>query len=102
MPVVVSDGQAPGKITLVDARQIAVADEPITLRSSENAALEMSDTPSHDSTTPTATTLVSMFQTNCRALLAERHFAVKVLKATGVATMTGVEWSAGGGSPAGF
>ena len=102
VPILVSDGQAAGKITLVDASQIAVADAPITLRSSENASIEMSDTPSHDSTTPTATTLVSMFQTNSRALLAERHFAVKVLRASAAATLTGVEWATGGGSPGGF
>lgn len=101
-PVLVSDGQGPGKITLVDATGLAVADEPIELRSSENAAIEMDSAPSHEATTPTAVSMVSMFQTNCRCLLAERNFAIKVIHHNAVATITGVEWGGGSDSPAGF
>jgi hypothetical protein len=101
-PVLVSDGQGTGKVTLVDATGLAVADEPIDLRSSEHASIEMDSAPSHEATTPTAAQMVSMFQTNCRCLLAERNFAVKVIRPSSVATLTSVEWGGGTDSPTGF
>ena len=100
--VVVTGGQADGTVTLVDASGLAVADEPIAVRASDQTSLDMNDAPSSNSTTPTASTLVSVFQTNCRALIAERNFAVKVIRPNAVATLTGVEWGGGSDSPAGF
>jgi hypothetical protein len=43
-----------------------------------------------------------MFQVNARCLLAERQFSIKVIRPNSVATLTGVDWGAGAGSPAGF
>jgi hypothetical protein len=102
LPVLVSGGQAAGKITLVDASQLVIASAPIELRSSDQAVLEMNDAPSHNSSTPTGASLVSMWQTNSRALLCERQFAVRVVGPNAVATITNVNWGVGGDSPAGF
>ena len=100
--VLVSDGQGGGQITLADASALAVAQEPINLKSSEHAAIEMDTQPTGDSTTPTHVQMVSMFQTNSRCLLAERNFAVKVLRQNAVATLSGVMWGTPDGSPSSF
>ena len=102
VPVLVSDGQTNDQITLVDARGLAVALGGLDLRSSDVASVEMTGTPSGSGVTPTAATVVSMFQTNSRCLRAEREFAVKVVAPNSVATMTNVFWGVSGGSPAGF
>jgi hypothetical protein len=49
-------------------------------------------TPAHNSTTPTAAQLVSMFQTNSVALRAERTLNWSLRRATGVAFLTTVRW----------
>jgi hypothetical protein len=100
--VLLTDGQGTNKVSLVDASGLAISSEPIELRASEQAVLEMNDAPTHNSSTPTATSLVSMWQTNCRALLAERRFAVKQIRPSAVATLTSVVWGNTGDSPAGF
>jgi hypothetical protein len=102
VPIVVSDGQGSGKITLVDASALVISSAPIELRTSEHASIEMNDAPSHNSSTPTAASLVSMWQTNNRCLLCERQFAVKVIRPSATATLTNVSRGAMGDSPAGF
>jgi hypothetical protein len=101
VPVVVSDGQGSGKITFVDATALAIASKPIELRSSDQAAIEMDSAPSHNASTPTGASLVSMWQTNNRALLCERQFAVKVIRPNGVASLTNAQWGNVGDSPTG-
>jgi hypothetical protein len=101
-PLVVSDAQSSGRITFVDASSMAVATEEISLRSSEQATVEMSDAPAHNSTTPTATSLVSLWQTNSRCLLAERSIALKLVRENAAATLTGANWGSVGDSPVGF
>jgi hypothetical protein len=101
VPVLVTDGQGSGKVTLVDASALVISSAPIELRSSEHASIEMDNAPSHNSSTPTATQMVSMWQTNNRALLCERQFAVKIIRPSAVATLTNVQWGNVGDSPAG-
>ena len=100
--VVVTGGQADGTVTLVDASGLAVADEPIAVRTSDEGSVEMSDTPSSTSTTPTASNLASLWQLDCRALIAERSFAAKVVRPNSVSSLTGVSWGGAGDSPSGF
>jgi hypothetical protein len=88
VPLLVSDGMSSGKILLVDASNVAVAERPIELRSSEEAALEMADDPSGASDTPTAANLVSLYQVNALALLAERQCGLKLLRVTAAATLS--------------
>lgn len=63
-----SDGY---NLALVDASQVSYVEDAPSLSVSRNASIEMSDAPTGDATTPTAATiLVSMFQSDCAALLA--------------------------------
>lgn len=101
--VLVTGAQAVGTVTLVDASGLAVADEPIELRVSDQADVQMDTAPSSNSTTPTAASLVSLWETNNRALIAERRFGVAIVRPNSVASLTGVAWGATGDSPtAGF
>jgi hypothetical protein len=52
----------------------------------------MSDAPAHNSGTPTPASLVSMFQTNSTALLAEREINWMRRQAPAVVYLTGVSW----------
>jgi HK97 family phage major capsid protein len=66
-------GSGGAPFILVDEAEVYLADDGnVTLDASREASLEMSDAPAHNSTTPTAAQLVSMFQTNSIALRAER------------------------------
>src|SRR5262245_47806273 len=96
---IVSQGQASGKVTLVDASGLAQWSSGVDLRASREAALQMDDAPTQSSASPTATNLVSLYQTNSVALRAEMSFAVAVIRPNSVATMTGVTWGAGTDSP---
>ena len=102
VPVLVSDGQTDGQVTLLDARGLAVALGDLDLRSSDVASVEMTATPTGSSVTPTAATMVNMFQTNSRVLLAEREYAVKVVRPNSAMTMIGVGWGVTGGSPTAY
>jgi len=52
----------------------------------------MDSAPTQDSVTPTASTGVSMFQTNSVALRAERYINWQKRRAAAVAYITGVNW----------
>jgi HK97 family phage major capsid protein len=67
-------GSGGAPFILVDESEIYLADDgSVTLDASEQASIEMSDTPTNSSSaTVTATSMVSMWQTNSIALRAER------------------------------
>ena len=96
----VSDAQDAGRVTLVAADGLAIAQTPLELRSSNQAAVEMSTTPSQNSTSPTAVSMISTFQTGTRALLAEREIGIKAIRPNSYAHLTGVALGQGAGSPA--
>ena len=50
----------------------------------------MDTAPSQDAGTPTASNVVSLWQTNSRALLAERSFSVKAVRPSAYFHFTGV------------
>lgn len=81
--VVVSDAAADAVI--FDASQIAAASETITIDASAQADIQMDDSP-----TAGAATLVSLFQSNMRAMRATRYFGAEVLRPEAVAVITGV------------
>ena len=61
-------------IALVDASQVTIVDDGVTELSLANgAAIEMRNDPTNSSTTPTATTVVSLFQVESSALKMVRH-----------------------------
>lgn len=85
-----SSGQT---IILVNASDIMIADDGVvTLDASREASIQMDDAPSHDSDTPTAAQLVSMFQTNSVALRAERYINWGKRRASAVQLLTGAQW----------
>jgi hypothetical protein len=56
-------------IALVDPTGIAIGDAGVDITVSREATIEMSDTPTGDSVTPTGTSMVSLFQTDSVAIL---------------------------------
>jgi hypothetical protein len=72
---VVAADSAGDVVVLVDTSRLVYADEgELAVKVSTEASIEMSDAPTGSSLTPTASTsLVSLFQTNSTALMAERY-----------------------------
>jgi hypothetical protein len=62
------------------------------LRDSQVADIEMTATPTGDTSTPTASSLTSLFQSDSVALLAEISFAYAPLRDNVVAVLEGVNW----------
>jgi hypothetical protein len=81
--VVVSD--AATDAILFDASQIAANSETITIDASREATLQLDESP-----TSGASSLVSLWQSNLRAMRATRFFAAEVLRPEAVAVITGV------------
>jgi HK97 family phage major capsid protein len=83
-------------LVLVHAPSIAMADEGgLTIDASEEAAIQMLDNPTNASTGgTTATTMVSMFQTNSVALRATRFINWKLRRATAVAYVKDAAYAA--------
>lgn len=72
-PVITSNFVPAGFVVAVNASDIYFADEGgIAVDMSREASLEMDSAPSHDSVTPTESTLVSLWQTNSVGFRAER------------------------------
>lgn len=91
IPVIVSD-QLPSDSLgamdiIVDASQLAMASETVTLRASSMTALQMDDDPS-----PGAQSVVSLFQSDSTALLAERRFGSERLRDSAVVLISGGEY----------
>lgn len=98
LPVIATQ-YAGANVTLVNASDIYFADEGgVEVDFSREASLEMSDTPTMDSDTPTPTSLVSMFQTNSIAFRAERTINWARRRPSAVVYLTNVTW--GGAIPA--
>jgi hypothetical protein len=80
-------------LCLVDASRVWLVDSGTTFRASKQALLEMSDAPTGNSLTPTATTHVSMWQTESVALLSGAWLNWKAVDAaSAAAVLTGVEY----------
>jgi hypothetical protein len=108
MPVIVTDytpggGGSPASkmVLLVNASDIYLADEGgISIDMSREASLEMSDAPTNavalDAGSPAGqpvhATMVSMFQTNCTAFLAERTITWAKRRTSAVAALSNVVW----------
>lgn len=101
LPVIVSQyvpSDSSGAIVaLVNASDIYFADDGgIEVDMSREASLQMLDNPTNASaTTPTATPLVSMWQTNSVAFRAERTLNWLARRNSAVAVLTGVAWAPG-------
>lgn len=98
LPVVVSEyvptDTAGGYVFLVNASDIYLADEGgVTVDMSDQASLQMLDNPTNNPTgSTTATTMVSLWQTNCVGFRAERTINWGKRRASAVAVLDGVNW----------
>jgi HK97 family phage major capsid protein/HK97 family phage prohead protease len=105
IPVVLSQyaanaSGAGNMVIAVNTQDIFLADDGVvSIDASREASLQMLDNPTNNSATATPTTMVSMFQTNSIALLAERQIDWSKRRAEAVAYMDDVNWGSIG-SPA--
>jgi hypothetical protein len=79
---------------LIDASQVVAAADPVGIRVSQAASLQMDSAPTQTiAPTPVATAVVSMFQTNSTAIVCERRFGWSLLRATAAQSLSGVAWA---------
>jgi hypothetical protein len=98
--VMPSDAQGSASMTLIDARQVAMRLGQVSLRSSDEGSVEMDTAPSGTSSTSVqSSTLVSLFQTNTVAIMAERSATIEAITTHACATMTNVTLGVTDGSP---
>lgn len=100
VPVIVSEyvagASAGGSVILVNASDVYLADDgQVAIDASREASLQMMDTPTNNSATATATSMVSMWQTNSVAMRAERYINWQKRRPAAVAWLSGVNWGAG-------
>ena len=99
LPVIVSeyvpDDSSGSYVVLVNASDIFLADDGgIAIDVSREASLQMLDNPTNNSSSGTATTMVSMFQTNSVAIRAERYINWQRRRDAGVVRIDQVRWGA--------
>jgi len=97
IPVIVSEYLAPvsagGYVALANASDIYFGDEGgVAVDMSREASLQMLDNPTNASATGTATSMVSMWQTNSVAFRAERILNWSKRRASAVAVLDSVNW----------
>lgn len=85
-PAVITSGLSGKQIALIDARGLVAEVEGVSVTASGEALLEMDDAPTHDATTPTGASLVSMFQTDTTAVRALMYLGAHQLR-TGAAAV---------------
>ena len=87
-------------VVAINASDILLSDDgQVTVDASREASIQMLDNPTNSSATATATTMVSMWQTNSIALRAERFITWSKARSTAVKYMDDVNWGSIG-SPA--
>ena len=93
---VTTDAAAAGEILLVDAPQICVGQQNIVLDATQEALIQLSDTP--DSPPIVSSLFTSLWQSDAAALRATRGFGALRLRSTAVAVLSGASYL--GNSPA--
>lgn len=88
------DGESPegNIIVALDAAELQVADDGAEATVSREASLQMLDNPTGNSVDPTATTVVSLFQTNCIGVMVIRFLRWQMRRAGAVAYIAGVPY----------
>jgi HK97 family phage major capsid protein len=93
LSVVTSQTVPSGTVIALQPSEIFLADDGgFKVDVSTEASLQMLDNPTNASADGTATSVVSMFQTNSVAVLCERIINWKKRRSTAVAYLTGVAW----------
>lgn len=95
LPAMVSSVMPAKTIRLIDASGIAANAEAVDLAASDQADIEMASSALvQDAGTGTGTNLVSMFQSNAKAIKATVRFACEKVRADAVAEITNCQWGA--------
>lgn len=89
IPFLVS-AAAPTKAILVDARALLTASDTVVLDASQEATIQLDNAP--DNPADASTVLVSLWQANMTGLLATRHIGFQVIRAAGIAVISGAAW----------
>ena len=98
VPALASDSVS-GQLIMVDASHVLIADaDTIDVQRSRQATLEFSDAPTNNALTPTATTQISLFQTDSVAFRVERYVSWERVGA--IARIDSIDYLSEGGSPA--
>jgi HK97 family phage major capsid protein len=93
LSVITSQTVPAGTVIALQPSEIFLADDGgFKVDASKEASLQMLDNPTNASADGTATSMVSMFQTNSVAFLCERIINWKKRRTTAVAYLTGVAW----------
>lgn len=93
IPTIVSNHVPAGVFVLAFASELWYSDDGmVTVDASREASLQMMDNPTNDSDTPTATAMVSMFQTDSVALRAHRFVTWSKRRDSAVAYLESVGW----------
>ncbi|MGR9399311.1 phage major capsid protein [Rhizobium leguminosarum] len=94
LPFAVSPGLAAGTLVLLDGDRVLADIESLGVDVARHAALQMDNAPTNNSATPSATPVVSLWQTNSVALKISALFGVAAGTSDALALMTGIEWPA--------
>lgn len=89
----VTPGVAVDSLILLDASSVVYAKTDLELRTSVQGTLEMTDSPTMDSTIPTGAATISLFQIDLIALLGIRSFGIKLTRTSGVGVLTTIAWT---------
>ncbi|MGG7580634.1 phage major capsid protein [Rhizobium sp. Nf11,1] len=92
LPFAVSPGLDAGTLILLDGDRILADIESLGIDTSRFASLQMNDAPTMDAITPTATPVVSLWQTNSVAVKISALFGASAGTADAIAVMTDVSW----------
>ncbi|TCA38494.1 phage major capsid protein [Rhizobium leguminosarum bv. viciae] len=92
LPFAVSPGLAAGTLILLDGDRVLADIESLGVDISRFATLQMNDEPTMDAITPTATAVVSLWQTNAIAVKVSALFGAVAGTPDALAVLTGIEW----------
>jgi hypothetical protein len=90
LPMLVSSGVASGTLYLIDASGFAADGGPVAIEVSSEADILMNTAPPMNSTTPTAASMVNMFQTDSAALKAVAMIGASKIRNDAAALITGI------------
>ena len=79
-------------VILLDCAAVLLAEGSVAALSSNQGAVEMETAPAGSATVPTATQMISLFQTNSTAIVLERRIAWEIGRPGAVAWLSNVAW----------
>ncbi|QIO58871.1 phage major capsid protein [Rhizobium leguminosarum] len=92
LPFAVSPALTAGTLILLDGDRVLADIASLGVDTSRFASLQMNDEPTMDAITPTATAVVSLWQTNAVAVKVSALFGVAAGTDDALAVLTGIEW----------